>query len=155
MALKERIDADLKAAMKDKDAEKLSVVRMLKSAVKYREIEVMKPLDDAGVQAVIASEVKRRRDSVEQYRAGGREELAAKEEREIAALQAYLPQQLSQHELEGKVAAAVVAAGAKGPKDMGAVMKALLPEVQGRAEGKAVSDAVKQKLAELAGPKAE
>jgi uncharacterized protein YqeY len=154
MTLKERIDADLKAAMREKDAEKLSVVRMLKSAVKYREIEVMKPLDDAGVQAVIASEVKRRRDSVEQYRAGGREELAAKEEREIAALQAYLPQQLSPEELEQKVAAAIAAAGAKGPKDMGAVMKALLPEVQGRAEGKAVSEAVKRKLAELAGPKA-
>jgi uncharacterized protein YqeY len=153
MALKERIDADLKAAMKEKDAEKLSVVRMLKSAVKYREIEVMKPLDDAGVLAVIASEVKRRRDSVEQYRAGGREELAAKEEREIAALQGYLPQQLSQGELEEKVAAAVAAAGASGPKDMGAVMKALLPEVQGRAEGKAVSDAVKKRLAELVSSK--
>ena len=151
MALKERIEADLKAAMKDKDAERLSVVRMLKSAVKYREIEVMKPLDDAGIHAVIASEVKRRRDSVEQYRAGKREDLASKEEREIAVLQAYLPQQLSPEELDAKVAAAVAATGAKGPKDMGAVMKALLPEVQGRAEGKAVSDAVKRKLAELAG----
>src|SRR5215208_6124615 len=151
MGLKDRIDADLKAAMKDKDAEKLSVVRMLKSAVKYREIEVMKPLDDAGVLAVIATEVKRRRDSVEQYRAGGREELAAKEEREIATLQGYLPQQLSDDELDRKVAAAVAASGAKGPKDMGAVMKALLPEVQGRAEGKAVSDVVKRKLAEISG----
>lgn len=151
MALKERIDADLKAAMKDKDAERLSVVRMLKSAIKYREIEVMKPLDDAGIQGVIASEIKRRRDAVEQYRAGKREDLAAKEEREIAALQAYLPQQLSPEELEAKVVTAIGAAGAKGPKDMGAVMKALLPEVQGRAEGKAVSDLVKRKLAELAG----
>ena len=151
MGLKDRIDADLKAAMKDKDAEKLSVVRMLKSAVKYREIEVMKPLDDAGVLAVIAGEVKRRRDSVEQYRAGNREDLAAKEEREIAALQGYLPQQLTGEELDQKVAAAIASAGAKGPKDMGAVMKALLPEVQGRAEGKAVSDSVKRKLAELAG----
>lgn len=151
MALKDRIDADLKAAMKEKDAEKLSVVRMLKSAVKYREIEVMKPLDDAGVLAVIATEVKRRRDSVEQYRAGGREELAAKEEREIETLQAYLPRQLSAEELDEKVAAAVAASGAKGPKDMGAVMKALLTDVQGRAEGKAVSDAVKKRLAELAG----
>jgi uncharacterized protein YqeY len=149
MALKDRIEADLKAAMKDKDAERLSVVRMLKSAVKYREIEVMKPLDDAGVHGVIASEIKRRRDSVEQYRAGKREDLASKEEREIAVLQAYLPQQLSPEELEGKVTAAIGAVGAKGPKDMGAVMKALLPEVQGRAEGKAVSDLVKRKLSEL------
>jgi uncharacterized protein YqeY len=151
MALKERIEADLKAAMKDKDAERLSVVRMLKSAIKYREIEVMKPLDDAGIQGVIASEIKRRRDAVEQYRAGNREDLASKEEREIAALQAYLPQQLAPEELEAKVVAAIGASGAKGPKDMGAVMKALLPEVQGRAEGKAVSDLVKKKLAELAG----
>ncbi len=151
MALKEQLDADLKTAMREKDALKLSVVRMLKSAVKYREIEIMKPLDDAGVLAVIGSEVKRRRDSVEQYRAGKREDLATKEEREIAVLQGYLPQQLSPEELEAKVVAAVAAAGAKGPKDMGAVMKALLPEVQGRAEGKAVSDAVKRRLAELAG----
>jgi uncharacterized protein YqeY len=151
MALKERIDADLKAAMKDKAAERLSVVRMLKSAIKYREIEVMKPLDDAGVQAVVVGEIKRRRDSVEQYRAGKREDLASKEEAEIAVLQAYLPQQLSPEELEAKVVAAIAAAGAKGPKDMGAVMKALMPEVQGRADGKVVSDLVKGKLAEIAG----
>jgi uncharacterized protein YqeY len=151
MALKERIEADLKAAMKDKDADRLSVIRMLKSAVKYREIEVMKPLEDAGVLQVIASEVKRRRDSVEQYRAGNRPDLAEKEEKEIGVLQGYLPQQLSAEELEAKVTAAIAAAGAKGPKDMGAVMKALQPEVQGRAEGKAVSDLVKKKLQELAG----
>ena len=151
MALKERIDADLKSAMKEKDAERLSVIRMLKSAIKYREIEVMAPLDDSGVQVVIASEIKRRRDSVEQYRAGKREDLASKEEREIVVLQGYLPQQLTAEELERKVSAAIAASGAKGPKDMGAVMKALLPEVQGRAEGKAVSDVVKRKLAEISG----
>jgi uncharacterized protein YqeY len=151
MALKDRIEADLKAAMKDKDAERLSVVRMLKSAVKYREIELMKPLDDAGVLAVVAGEIKRRRDSVEQYRAGKREDLATKEEREIATLQGYLPQQLAPAELEAKVAQAVAATGAKGPKDMGAVMKVLLPEVQGRADGKVVSELVKKKLAEIAG----
>ncbi len=91
MALKEQLDQDLKAAMRDKDALKLSVVRMLKSAVKYREIELMKPLDDAGVLSVIASEIKRRRDSVEQYRAGNRQDLVEKEEAEIVVLQAYLP----------------------------------------------------------------
>src|SRR5215212_1840994 len=151
MALKERIDADLKSAMKEKDAERLSVIRMLKSAIKYREIEVMTPLDDAGIQVVIASEIKRRRDSVEQYRAGKREDLASKEEREIVVLQGYLPQQLTAEELAEKVSAAIAASGAKGPKDMGAVMKALLPEVQGRAEGKAVSEMVKRKLAEISG----
>src|SRR5512144_3048006 len=128
MALKERIEADLKAAMKDKDAPRLSVMRMLKSAVKYREIEVMKPLDDAGVLAVIASEIKRRRDSVEQYRAGNRADLADKEEAEIHVLQGYLPAQLGEEELRAKVDEAIAKTGAKGPKDMGAVMKALLPE---------------------------
>jgi uncharacterized protein YqeY len=147
MALKEQLDADLKTAMRDKDALKLSVVRMLKSAVKYREIEIMKPLDDAGVQGVIASEIKRRRDSVEQYRAGNRADLADKEEAEIAILQGWLPQQLTPDELRAKVDAAIAKVGAQGPKDMGSVMKALLPEVQGRAEGKAVSDLVKARLA--------
>ena len=147
MALKETLDADMKTAMREKDAPRLSVIRMLKSAIKYREIEVMKPLDDAGVLVVIASEIKRRRDSVEQYRAGNRADLADKEEAEIHVLQGYLPAQLGEDELRGKVDEAIARTGAKGPKDMGAVMKALLPEVQGRAEGKAVSDMVKARLA--------
>ena len=146
-ALKEQLDAEMKAALKDKDALKLSVIRMLKSAVKYREIEAMKPLDDAGVQAVIGSEIKRRRDSVEQYRQGAREDLASKEEAEIAILQSYLPAQLSPDELSRVVDAVIARVGAQGPKDMGKVMKELLPEVQGKAEGKAVSELVKQKLA--------
>ena len=149
MGLRERLDADLKAAMKEKDELKLSVVRMLKSAVRYREVEGEKAitLDEAGILQVVATEIKRRRDSVEQYRAGGREDLARKEEAEIAILQGYLPAQLSEAELRAKVDEVVARVGAKGPKDMGAVMKALLPEVQGRAEGKLVSDLVKQRLA--------
>ncbi|HTP50104.1 MAG TPA: GatB/YqeY domain-containing protein [Anaeromyxobacteraceae bacterium] len=147
MALREKLDEDLKAAMRERDQVKLSTVRMLKSAIKYREIELMKTLDDAGIQAVIASEIKRRRDSVEQYKAGNRQDLADKEEAEMRILQAYLPQQLSQAELEAKVNEVIGRVGAKGPKDMGAVMKALLPEVQGRADGKTVSDLVKQRLA--------
>ena len=147
MALKDQLDADLKAAMRDKDAVKLSVVRMLKSAIKYREIELMKPLDDGGVLQVIASEIKRHKDSVEQYRAGNRQELVEKEEAEIAVLQSWLPAQLSEAELKAKVEAAVAATGAKGPRDMGAVMKALQPEIQGRADGKAVSELVKARLA--------
>ncbi len=149
MGLRERLDADLKAAMKEKDELKLSVVRMLKSAVKYREVEGEKAvtLDEAGILQVVATEIKRRRDSVEQYRAGKREDLARKEEAEIVILQGYLPAQLSEAELRAKVDEVVARVGAKGPKDMGAVMKALMPEVQGRAEGKAVSDLVKQRLA--------
>jgi len=147
MALKETLDADLKTAMREKDAPRLSVIRMLKSAIKYREIEVMKPLDDAGVLQVITSEIKRHKDSVEQYRAGNRTDLVEKEEAEIAILQGWLPTQLTEAEVRAKVDAAVQAVGAKGPKDMGAVMKALLPEVQGKADGKLVSELVKARLA--------
>jgi uncharacterized protein len=149
-SLKERIDQDLKAAMRQKEELTTSVLRMLKSAVKYKEVEPgAKALDDGGVLQVISTLIKQRRDSVEQFRAGNRGDLADKEEKEIGLLQAYLPKQLSSEELLAEVKAAVVAAGARGPKDMGAVMKALLPKVQGRAEGKAVSDAVKAQLAAL------
>lgn len=103
MGLREKLDADLKAAMKERDALKVSVVRLLKSAIKYREIEVMSSLDDAGIRGVVATEVKRRRDSVEQYQAGGRRDLAGQEAAEMAILQAYLPQQLSQAELAATV----------------------------------------------------
>jgi uncharacterized protein YqeY len=146
MSLKERLDSDLKTAMREKAQLRLETIRMLKSAIKYREIELMKPLDDAGIHAVISSEVKRRRDASEQYKAGGRPELADKEDAEIVILQGYLPQQLGREELEAKVDAAVKAVGAQGPKDMGKVMKALLPEVQGRAEGSMVSELVKARL---------
>jgi uncharacterized protein YqeY len=146
MALKDQLDADLKSAMRDKDTVKLSVVRMLKSAVKYREIELMKPLDDAGVLQVIASEIKRHKDSVEQFRAGNRQDLVDKEEAEIVILQAWLPPQLTEAEVRAKVDEAVVRLNAQGPKDMGAVMKALLPEVQGKADGKLVSELVKARL---------
>lgn len=148
--LKERIDADLKDAMRSKNELTLSVVRMLKSAVKYKEVEPgATPLDDAGVQKVIATLIKQRRDSIQQFNDAGRPELAQKEEQEIAVLQNYLPQQLSAQELEQLVQAAVAETGAQSAKDMGAVMKAVQPKVAGRAEGKAVSDAVKAALAKL------
>ena len=146
MALKDQLDADMKAAMREKAQLRLDTIRMLKSAIKYREIELMKPLDDTGVVTVVSSEIKRRRDSIEQYRAGNRVDLAEKEETELGILQAYLPAQLSEADLRAKVEEAVKKVGAQGPKDMGAVMKALLPEVQGRADGKAVSELVKTRL---------
>ena len=145
--LKERVDAELKDAMRSKNELTTSVLRMLKSAIKYKEVEPGgKPLDDKGVLQVIATLIKQRRDSVEQFRAGGRPELAEKEEKEIGLLQAYLPAQLTQEQLAAEVQAAISAVGAKGPKDMGAVMKALMPKVQGKAEGKAISDEVKAQL---------
>ena len=147
MALKDQLDADLKTAMREKAQLRLDTIRGLKSAIKYREIELMKPLDDAGILGVVATEVKRRRESVDQYRAGNRPDLADKEEAEIKILQEFLPQQLTPAEVEAKVAEVIARVGAQGPKDMGAVMKALLPEVQGRADGKVVSELVKQRLA--------
>src|SRR6266511_2401453 len=107
MGLKEQLDQDMKAAMREKAQLKLDTIRMLKSAIKYREIELMKPLDDAGIQGVIATEVKRRRDSVEQYKAGNRQDLADKEDAEIVILHGYLPQQLTADEVRAKVDAAV------------------------------------------------
>lgn len=148
--LKERIDADLKDSMRQKNELSTSVLRMLKSAVKYKEVEPgASALDDAGITAVIGTLIKQRRDSVEQFRAAGRAELAEKEEKEIAILQSYLPKQLSAEELAQEVRAAIASSGAKSPKDMGAVMKALMPKVQGKAEGKTISEAVKAELAKL------
>ena len=149
MTLRQKLDEDLKAALRAKEDLRLQVIRGVKSAVRYREVEGEKAvvLDEAGILQVIGSEIKKRRDSVEQYRAGRREDLATKEEAEIAILQGYLPAQLSPEELARKVDEAIGKVGAKGPKDMGAVMKALMPDVQGRADGKAVSELVKQKLA--------
>jgi uncharacterized protein YqeY len=146
MALKERLDADLRTAMRERDEVKLSVVRLLKSAVKYREIELATTLDDAGITGVIATELRRRRESIEQYRAGNRQDLVDREEAEVRILQGWLPAQLTMEELRAKVEEAVQRVGAAGPRDMGAVMKALLPEVQGKAEGKTVSELVKARL---------
>ena len=148
--LKERIDSELKEAMRSKKELETSVLRMLKSAVKYKEVEPgAKALDDAAVLQVIATLVKQRRDSTEQFKQGGRPELAEKEEKEIAILQTFLPQQLSREELASEIASAIAASGAKGPKDMGAVMKAVMPRVQGKAEGKAISEEVKAQLGKL------
>jgi uncharacterized protein YqeY len=148
--LKERIDADLKDAMRAKNELTLSVLRMLKSAVKYKEVEPgASALDDAGIEKVIGTLIKQRRDSVDQFKAGGRDDMAQKEEAEIAILQNYLPKQLSADDLRAEVQAAITAVGAKGPKDMGAVMKAVSPKVQGRAEGRAISEEVKAQLAKL------
>jgi uncharacterized protein YqeY len=148
--LKERVDADLKDAMRSKNELTTSVLRMLKSAVKYKEVEPgASALDDAGIEKVIATLIKQRRDSVDQFKAGGRDDMAQKEEAEIAILQNYLPKQMSADELRAEVQAAIAAVGAKGPKDMGAVMKAVQPKVQGRAEGRAISEEVKAQLAKL------
>ena len=147
--LRERIDQEMKDAARAQQKQRLNTLRMLKSAMKYREIETGKPREDADVIGVVGTLIKQRRDSAAQYQAGGRPELAQNENQEIAILEAFLPRQLTDDELAAMVQEAVAAAGAKGPKDMGAVMKALMPKTAGKAEGKRVSDAVKSALSKL------
>ena len=148
--LKERIDADLKDAMRAKDELKLSTLRMMKSTIKYKEVEPgASLLDDAQILGVLATLVKQRRESIEQFRAGKRDDLAEKEEKEIAVIQLYMPQQLTAAELSAEVATAIAEAKATSAKDMGAVMKVATPRLKGKAEGKAISDEVKAQLAKL------
>ncbi len=149
--VRERLDADLKDAMRSKNELQTSVLRMLKSAIKYKEVEpgATGPLDEPAILQVIATLIKQRRDSVEQFKSGGRADLAEKEEQEISVLQSYLPKQLSADELRAEVQAAITEAGAKSAKDMGAVMKLVSPKLQGRAEGRAISEEVKSQLSKL------
>jgi uncharacterized protein YqeY len=147
--LAERIDKEMKEAARAQDKRRLGTLRMLKSAMKYREIEVSKTLEDADIVAVVGTLIKQRRDSAAQYAAGGRPELAQNENEEIKILEAFLPRQLTDDELAALVQEAIAASGAKGPREMGAVMKALMPKVAGKAEGKRVSDAVRLVLSKL------
>ncbi len=147
MTLQERIDSDLKDAMRAKDAGKLAVLRMLKSAVKYAAIE--KPdgvLDDTAATQVIRKQVKQRQDSIESFEKGGRPELAAKEKEEMEILNAYLPKGLSAEELSALVREAIKEVGATSKAQMGAVMKALQAKAAGRADGKALSAEVQKQL---------
>jgi uncharacterized protein YqeY len=146
MSLRQKIEDDLKAAMKAREEARLSTLRLLKSAVKYREIELGKELDDAEVVVVVNSLTKQRRDAAEQYRAGGRPDAADKEEAEIVVLKGFLPEQLSRAEVAELVEKAVADTGASGPKDMGLVMKRLKETIAGRADGRTLSELVKERL---------
>lgn len=148
--IRERLDADLKDAMRAKDEVKLTTIRAIKSAIKYKEVEgEAKVLDDAGILAVLTTQVKQRRDAVTEYTNANRADLADKELKEIAIIQAYLPAQLSPEQLAAEVAKAIAEAGAKSVKDLGAVMKVVTPRLKGQAEGKAISDEVKTQLGKL------
>jgi uncharacterized protein YqeY len=147
MSLKERIVSDLTASMKAKDAPRTSTLRMVKAAVMNREIEKHGELDDEEMSKLLRSLVKQRRDSVEQYEKGGRQELADKEKTEIDVIEAYLPQAASREEIENAVAAAMGETGANSMKDMGRVMKAVQTALAGKnADGRTVSEIVKAKL---------
>ena len=150
--LLERIAAEMKDAARAKDAKKLTLLRAIKSALGYREIEQGKPPTDADVLVVCGALIKKGRDAAAQFTSGNRPELAKNELQEVAVLETFLPQQLSDQELVALVQEAVLATGAKTAKEMGTVMKAVQPKIAGRAEGKRVSDAVKAALAALAAP---
>jgi uncharacterized protein len=148
MTLPERIDADLKDAMRAKDATRLNVLRMLKSALRYAAIEKSSEtqLDDAAASQVIRKQVKQRQDSIESFEKGGRPELAAKEKEELEILNAYLPKGLSADELAALVRETIAEVGATSKAQMGAVMKALQTKVAGRADGKTLSGEVQRQL---------
>lgn len=147
MSLKARINEDMKAALRAKDAARLSAVRLLLAAVKQREVDERKELTDADVVAIVEKLIKQRRDAIAQFEAGGRTDLAEAEKFEIGVLRAYMPQALSDAEVEAAVLEAIESVGAKAMPDMGKVMAALKPRLAGRADMARVSQLVRSKLA--------
>ena len=148
MSLKEQIISDMTASMKAQDAKRTSTLRMVKAAMMNREIEKGGQLDDDEMSKLLRSMVKQRRDSIEQYEKGARQDLADKEKAEIEIIEAYLPQAASREEIEAAVTAAIAEVGASSMKDMGKVMKATQAALSGKnADGKMVSELVKAKLA--------
>ncbi|MDA8078320.1 MAG: GatB/YqeY domain-containing protein [Nitrospiraceae bacterium] len=140
------IEADAKAALKASDKLKLSVLRLLKAAIKNRQIEKGRELSDEEIFAVITTLVKQRRESIEQFSRGGRTELAEQEQLEMAVLQAYLPQQLSPEDIDSLIREAIQESGAAGEADMGRVMRILMPRIKGVADGKIVNNRVRELL---------
>ena len=147
MALKERIQEDMKSAMRSGEKEKLATIRLILSAVKQREVDERIMLDDPQVLAVLEKMVKQRKESIVQFEAGGRADLVAKENAELVVLQAYLPEQLSEAELDALIAEAVTATGAASIKDMGKVMAQVKAAAAGRADMGLVSARIKARLA--------
>ena len=146
MSLKLRINEDMKTAMRARDSARLGAIRLLMAAMKQREVDERIELDDAGVIAIIEKMLKQRKDSITQYEAAGRQDLADAEKFELTVLAAYMPQALSAAEVEAIVAAAMAASGAKAPADMGKVIALIKPQVAGRADMGEVSKLVKARL---------
>jgi uncharacterized protein YqeY len=146
MALRELLAEEMKSAMKAKDVLRLSTIRLIRSAVKNKDIDLKRELVEQEIVEVIATLVKQRRESIRLFSDAGRTDLADKEELELAVLLGFLPSQLSREDVAALVEQAIAESGAQGGKDMGKVMKALMPHVAGRADGKMVSDLVKAKL---------
>lgn len=147
MSLHDRLTEDLKLAMKSRDQLRMDVIRMIKAAVLNKEVELKRDLDDAEMSRVMTTLVKQRRESVEQFELAQRQELAAKERKEIEIIQSYLPKPLSPQELETLVASVITETGSGSLKEMGLVMKAVMARLEGQTvDGKQVSDLVKRKL---------
>jgi uncharacterized protein YqeY len=146
MALKERITEDMKTAMKAGDKVRLGTIRLALAAIKQREVDERITLDDTQVLAVLDKMIKQRREAITQFQTGGRADLVAKETAEIGVLQAYLPSQMNEAELDELIAQSIAASGATSVKDMGKVMALVRPKAQGRADLGAVSARIKQKL---------
>ena len=144
--LKDRITEDMKSAMRAKDAPRLSAIRLLQAAIKQKEVDERITVDDAAVMGIVERLIKQRKDSIEQFAKAGRNDLVAKEKAELDLLSGYLPQQMSDAELEAAVTAAIAESGAVGPQGMGKVMAVLKPRIAGRADMGKASAIVKQRL---------
>ena len=138
----------MKIAMKEGEKTKLNLIRMLRSEIRYKEIENGSELDDNGIIDVLSSAAKKRKESIEEFRKGGREDLAAQEEKELKIIYSYLPEQLSEEDLEKLIDESITEAEAQSPKDVGKVMRLIIPKVKGRADGKKVNQIVSLKLQE-------
>ena len=147
MSLKDRVLQDMKEAMKARDQLRLSTLRLLVSEIKNREIDAKGELKDEDILALIQKAVKQRQDSIAQYEKGGRQDLAEKEKAEMEILKAYLPEELSKEAILKIIDQAIAATGASSPKEMGKVMREVMPKVKGRADGKLVNELVRKRLA--------
>ena len=147
MSLHDRLSEDLKSAMKSRDQLRMDVIRMIKAAVQYKEVELKQDLDDAGMSRIMTTLIKQRKEATEQFEKGNRQDLAAKERQEITIIETYLPAALSSDELAEIVALVIAESGATSLKDMGQVMKAVMARLAGQSvDGKVVSDLVKTAL---------
>lgn len=146
MRLKQRLDQDMKLAQKSGDKLRLSLIRLLKSDIRYKEIKIGKELSEDEALEVLSTAAKKHRDSIEQFRKGGREDLAKQEEEEMNLILGYMPEQLKQEEIEGLIEESITEVGAESEKDIGKVMRVLMPKIKGRADGRMVNLQVSSKL---------
>lgn len=146
MNFRETVEAELAAAAKKQDKARLSTFRMIKAALHNKEIDLKRDLNETEVLQLLSSMAKQRKDSIEQFARGGREDLVQKEEQELQIIQSFMPQQMSEEALDEEIEKAIQEVNAAGPKDMGKVMKALMPRVTGKADGKTVNERLKLRL---------